>query len=263
MAPFRSEPNEDRVAAHYGRGGLAEALDAALETAGLTANRLLPGDLAPVDEFHMGGRTTTRELVDAMGLSSSMHVLDVGCGLGGPARHVAADVGCRVTGLDLVDEYVDVARHLSHRCGLHNQVEFRQGSALELPFEDGSFDAAFTQHACMNIEDKARVYSEVHRVLRPGAAFGVFDAMRGPGGPPRFPVPWAEFADTSFLATPAATSETLVTAGFDVHSVADRTDACIRFFERMRDRPPEVRGPLGLHLPEVQPQRAVRPRVFD
>ena len=224
---------EQRVAKHYGYGDVAEAVLGAILQSGLDPDRLRPEDLAPVDEFHMRGRDATRELVAAMGLDASLRLLDVGSGLGGPARHVAAEVGCRVTGIDLVDEYVSIASVLSERCGLAERLDFHRGSALAMPFDDGSFDAAMTQHVAMNIADKPALYAEVRRVLRPGARFGIYDILRGPAGEPLFPVPWARDSSTSFLATPDELRELLKGAGFEIVSWADRTQDCLAWFERM------------------------------
>jgi len=239
---------ERDVAAHYGRGDLATTLLRALRAAGLDAGPIRPEQLARVDEFHMRGRDATTELVTAMALGPEQHVLDVGCGLGGPTRHVAAEVGCPATGVDLVREYVEVARDLTARCGLARTVHFEEGNAYDLPFADGSFDAALTQHACMNIPDKARVYAEVRRVVRAGAPFGVYDAMQGPGGDVAYPVPWAEDASISFLSTPDETCRTLREAGFRVESVEDRTQECLAWLQGMRARAEAGAPALGFHL---------------
>jgi SAM-dependent methyltransferase len=238
----------ERVTSHYGFGSVGATVLDAIEVAGLDTHALQPEDLAPVDEFHTRGRQATEDLAAALGLKAWMHVLDIGAGLGGPARHVTSAVGCRVTGVDLVQEYVDVARVLAQRCDLGARLTFCQGDAVSIPFDDASFDAVMTQHACMNIADKRAVYAEAHRLLRPDSTFGIYDIMQGPGGSPFYPVPWAEDASTSFLTTPREACELLCGAGFDVVSVDDRTDECVQWFDDMRARAGDGARPLGIHL---------------
>jgi MPBQ/MSBQ methyltransferase len=187
---------EAEVAAHYNVDDLGQKiLDAARES-GLDLDALTPVDLAPVDEFHMGGRAATEHIVGLMALPAGTHVLDVGSGLGGLVRYLAAEMGCRATGIDLTPEYVQVARMLTERTGLAANADFRIGSALALPWPEASFDAAVTFHVAMNITDRPRLYQEVARVTRPGGVFANYDVMRGPNPGMEFPVPWAETSDT-------------------------------------------------------------------
>jgi SAM-dependent methyltransferase len=239
---------EQDVRAHYTTGRLAEAGFAAVAAAGLDADDLRPDQLAPMDEFHMRGRAATRELAESMGLTKRMRVLDAGSGLGGAARHLATAVGCRVVGVDLVPEYVEFAQMLTERCGLGGQVSFRQGSALELPFAEGSFDAVMTQHASMNIADKPALYTELRRVLRPGGRLGIYDILEGPSGDPQFPVPWARDSSTSFLATPSEMRLMLIDAGFGPLTWRDTTRDCLAWFETVRARAAGGSPPLGLHV---------------
>lgn len=241
---------EERVAEHYGHGRVVESVLAALEAEVGSGGRISAERLAGVDEFHTRGRAATEELLDAMGLRASDFVLDVGCGLGGAARHVAARAGCDVVGLDLVEEYVQAAVALSARCGLSRALEFVQGTALALPFSDGLFDAAITQHACMNIADKAGVYAEVRRVLRPGGLFGIYDVCAGPDGDPFFPVPWAPDGSTSFLAAPEEVRALLEDAGFEILSWRDRTVEVRAWIDGIASRAAAGGPPphLGFHL---------------
>jgi MPBQ/MSBQ methyltransferase len=160
------------VERHYTRSQLERSILQALEGAGKDLERLSLDDLAPIDEFHIRGRAATRELAQEIGLDRQKRVLDIGCGLGGPSRHLASEYGCRVIGLDLTEEYCRVAEALSARLGLQDLVSYRTGDALEIPFEDGSFDVVWTQHVSMNISDKTRLYGETYRILRPGRPFG-------------------------------------------------------------------------------------------
>jgi SAM-dependent methyltransferase len=195
----------EEVARHYGRGGLLGRILAALAEAGKDVEHLTIDDLAPVDEFHSRRRRATEELARMLAPTASDHVIDIGSGLGGPSRYLAATYGCRVSGVDLTEEFVAVATELTRRTGLAARVDFRVGSALELPFADASFDLGWTQNVAMNIADRPRYYAEMHRVLKPGARLAIQDVAQGPGGPVPFPVMWADTPALSFLRTPEET----------------------------------------------------------
>lgn len=241
---------ESRVAAHYSCKGLLDAILSGLQELGADTERPDPETLAPVDEFHTAGRQMTLKALGMMPLESGMHVLDLGSGLGGTARVLARDHGCRVTGIDLTPEYVAVANDLSERMGLSGQCAFQTGSAADLPFEDHSFDAATTFHVAMNIEDRAKFYTGVARVLKPGAPFCIFDVMKGPEPGIVFPVPWAETEVTSFVRSPAQTRSLVEQAGFRVTAEQSVRDEAIVYFDQV-DAMIEKNGgppPLGLHL---------------
>lgn len=234
---------------HYARPDLGQRILDALEKAGKDINRLTPADLAPIDEFHIRGRAATLELARSAGLDSTKKVLDVGSGLGGSSRCLAREFGCQVTGIDLTDEYCRVAEMLSERAGLSTHVEFLQGDALELPFADATFDVVWTEHAAMNIPDKARLYGEMHRVLKPGGTLAIYDILAGPAGPVHFPVPWARTPETSFLVTPDELRRALEQAGFGIVDWADTTDAARKWFASLAEKiAKEGLPPLGFHL---------------
>jgi ubiquinone/menaquinone biosynthesis C-methylase UbiE len=244
---------EKAVARHYGVADLTERIFKALAAAGIATDRIAPDALAPVDEFHIGGRAATAHAVARMGLAAGDRVIDVGCGIGGATRYIAAAVGCRVTGIDLTLEYIAAARELARRTGLDDRIEYRVGSALEMPFEDRAFDAAITLHVAMNIKDRAGLYREIARVLRAGAVFCVYDVMKGNANGTAdalaFPVPWAETPATSFLTTPQEMQALLVDAGFDVEEVEDRTAIAVDFFRKSLAAAPGAGvPPLGLHI---------------
>jgi SAM-dependent methyltransferase len=240
---------EQAVARHYTHGSLERTIFETLAASGKDLQRLTPSDLAPVDEFHIGGREATAAFAVELGVSPGMRLLDIGSGLGGPARYFALEKGCRVTGIDLTDEYVRVAEALSRHTGVADKVAYRQGSALELPFADGSFEGAYMLHVGMNIADKARLFAQVRRVLAPRGLFGIYDVMREGDGELAFPVPWAEIAQTSFVERPETYKDLLTAAGFEVLKRRSRRDFAIDVFRALRARiadsgPP----PLGIHL---------------
>jgi SAM-dependent methyltransferase len=232
-----------RVSEHYTRVDVSAAIATALKAIGKDAGPLSLDDLASIDEFHLRGRAATAELTGALGLGPGMRVLDVGSGVGGPARYIAATYDCDVVGIDLTEEFCRVAGRLAERVGLGDRVEYRPGNALAMPFADGAFDAAYTQHAAMNIEDKARLYAEVWRVLKPGARFGVYDVLQGEGGEVLYPVPWARDRTTSFPVRPAELRALLETAGFAVESWRDTTAESRLWMEEMKARAAEPNAP--------------------
>jgi len=242
-------PTHETVTAHYEVGGLAEKLLDALRAAGKDLEHLAPGDLAPLDAFHIRGRDATRELAALAKLDASQRVLDVGSGIGGSARYLASEYGCRVAGIDLTEEYCRVATLLSERCGLGALTSFRAASALELPFPDASFEVAWTEHVQMNIADKARFYTEIRRVLAPGGRLLFHDVFRGPGGEPHFPVPWAGDASISHLEAPEAVARRLQSLGLRQRHWEDVSEKSLAWFRTLLERfAARGRPPLGLHL---------------
>jgi ubiquinone/menaquinone biosynthesis C-methylase UbiE len=238
------------VEAHYTRGHLIRAITDGLAKLGRTPQSVAIDDLGPVDEFHIGGRQATEELMQQLHLGKDLHVLDVGSGLGGAARFVGSRHGCRVTGIDLTGEYVETARTLSEWTGLGQRLRFHHGSALEMPFADGEFDRAYMLHVGMNIPDKRALFTEVARVLKPGGAFAVYDVMQTGDAPLIFPVPWAATPDISALATPDAYKAALRASRFEIVAERNRRAFAIEFFKTLRARMAQAGGPppLGLHL---------------
>lgn len=234
--PREAATGPSGVERHYARDGLLGAIREGLGRAGKDPGRLAPADLAPVDEFHVRGRQATQELAEAVRPGSGDRVLDIGCGLGGASRVLAATYGCHVTGVDLTEDYCRTAEELAHWVGLAELVEYRQADALDLPFEDESFDIAWTQHAAMNIADKARLYREAWRVLKPGGRFALYDVLQGPGGSVHFPVPWAREPSISHLVTPEGWRALLEGAGFEIVHWRDSTEAGRAWFAEMTRR---------------------------
>jgi SAM-dependent methyltransferase len=240
------EPNDVRQ--HYGAESLLASIDLALRRAGFGDRNIGWADLAPLDQFHVRGLGATRELAEELGIDQGAKVLDVGSGLGGPARFLAATYGCHVTGIDLSKPFVDAAQMLTERAGLSDRVAFRQANALNLPFADESFDHAWTQHVAMNIADRSAFYASMRRVLRPGGCLAIDDVVAGDGGPPIFPVPWARVPENSFLLTPEAMREAVAGAGFAEVSWADKTDAALAWAAEMQTKREAKPTPLGLHI---------------
>ena len=180
----------------------------------------LTDDLDRSDQLHTLGPKATSMLAELAQVRPGEAVLDVGCGLGGPARQLAG-LGARVTGIDLTPALCDAARELNRRAGL--DIDIRTGSALDMPFDDASFDVVWTQHVTMNIENKAAQYAEMSRVVRPGGRLAFFDVVDGPVQPLHFPVPWAEDESISFLVDTDAMEALVRGAGFEPREWYDRT----------------------------------------
>ncbi len=240
---------ERSVAQHYTHGALEQTILNALVASGKDLDDLHSSDLAPVDEFHIGGRRATGDFAEQLGVRRGMRLLDIGCGLGGASRYFAHEHGCRVTGIDLTEEYVRVADALARRVGLGALISYKHGSALTLPFAAGTFDGAYMLHVGMNIEDKSRLFAEVRRAVKPQGVFGIYDVMRESDGELKYPVPWASSAETSFVATAAAYRRLLAAAGFEVMRERSRREFAIEFFRQMRAQAaPGGPPPLGLHI---------------
>jgi ubiquinone/menaquinone biosynthesis C-methylase UbiE len=249
----------DKVASHYSESSnLAEAIAVRLRDAGKDIGALTTADLSSIDEFHVRGRKATLELAEGLNLTAASRVLDLGSGLGGPARTLAETYGCHVTGIDLTPAFCEAATILSTWVGLGERVSFQQGDATHLPFAEGSFDTAVTLHVAMNIAAKDRLYAEARRVLKPGGRFGMYDILQGEGGAVLYPVPWARDPSISHLATLDEMKSLLAGAGFKILSVTDSTEEGQRWFEGMAERMKQSGAPpltfrtfLGEDFPEM------------
>jgi len=247
-----------RVTQHYASDGIAERILAALRAvhgaAPPTADLL-----APLDHFHGRGLQATQELVPLLDPRPGERLLDIGCGIGGPARWIASRFGCHVTGIDLTPAFCAAARALTAACGLADRVEIHQGDALALPFADAGFDRAYSQNVVMNIADKRGFYRQAFRVLRPGGVLALSNLAAGPNGLPHFPVPWAASAETSFLSTPEETRDDLADAGFEIAAFRDITEGVLPSQIAYRQKLEREGFPaLGVHVLMGERYRALQ-----
>jgi MPBQ/MSBQ methyltransferase len=240
-------PEPSALERHYTRGDLARRIFEGLRVEGKDPGRLKPEDTAAVDQFHIRGRAATLELAKLAGVQQGWSVLDVGGGLGGPARTLARELRCQVTVLDITKEFVEVGALLSERMDLAGLVHFRHGSALDMPFVDGRFDVVWTQHSTMNIEDKQRFFREAYRVLRRGGRLALHEIVAGPVQPVIFPTPWADGESASFLLPQAELRTLIRAAGLRELAWQDTTQESLELFRRVAV-PPIIQPPLGLHL---------------
>jgi sarcosine/dimethylglycine N-methyltransferase len=243
----------NRAREHYRATGLLERLKAALAVLGPEDRPLAPQQLSALDHFHTRGLAATADLARLAGIVADMAVLDVGSGVGGPARFLAQTYDCQVAGVDLSEAFVDGARYLTERTGQTGQVSFQTASALDLPFEDGRFDAVFLQHVAMNIADRRGLYREIRRVLKPGGRFATFDVVSN-GGELHYPVPWARTPDASFLMTATATREAIEAAGFRTLAWQDDTETAKAWFAQLRAAGPPPSPNLSVVMGPDFPQ---------
>jgi len=238
------------ISNHYSHGDLLNAIEVAISALGKTIDSVTIDDLAPVDEFHIGGRLATDNLIEQLNFSEHSHILDVGCGLGGATRHVVNKYKNRVTGIDLTPEYIETGKALCRWLNLDSYITLEQGSALSMPYKDNMFDGGYMLHVGMNIEDKLSLFSEIYRVLKPGSSFGIYDVMRQKEGELIYPVPWAAEKNASQLSSSDQYKQALVESGFEVSKENNRRDFTLAFFKQLRAKT-EVNGgvnPLGLHI---------------
>jgi SAM-dependent methyltransferase len=206
-------------------------------------------DLAPVDHFHARGFPATVELGDRLPIQAHHHILDIGCGLGGPARYFAQRFHCKVSGVDITQPFVEAANKLTALLGMEDQVTIEHGNGYHLPYADGVFDGAYTQHVTMNVADRAQFFAEAYRVLKPGAFFALTEHGLGPTGHPYYPLPWSEDGRGAYLVSPSETRALLEAAGFVDIVVEDTGAKYVAAYKQVMALAAQgVLPPLGGHI---------------
>ncbi len=236
---------ESIVKDHYNSDNLTKKIKTALLNAGKEISGLTPGltpglttrDLSSIDQLHTGGAKASLDLIGKINLSERSLVLDAGCGIGGSSRMLAEKSGCKVLGIDLADQFIDAAQFLTKETGLESQITFQQGSILDLPCEDNTFDAILCQHVLMNIKEKTKALNEFFRVLKPGGQLLLHEISKGINDDMRYPVPWAFEPSISFLEPWDATAELIKMIGFQTVNSIDNSDVARDWWKKVKSFP--------------------------
>jgi SAM-dependent methyltransferase len=249
---------ENAIADHWATGDVYARIVAALEQTSKSLDALTVQDLAPVDHFHARGFPATVELGDRLPIQAHHHVLDIGCGLGGPARYFAQRFHCTVSGIDITKPFVEAGNKLTHLLGMDNRVTIEYGNGHHLPYADRVFDGAYTQHVTMNVADRDQFFAEAYRVLKPGAFFALTEHGLGPTGQPHYPLPWSEDGRDAYLVSPAETRALLAAAGFEDIVVEDTGAKYLAAYQQALDMAAQgALPPFGIHIlmGETAPQK--------
>jgi ubiquinone/menaquinone biosynthesis C-methylase UbiE len=246
---FAMRPTEQAIADHWGSGDVYALIVAALGRMSRPLDAVTVEDLAPVDHFHARGFPATVELADLLPVEAGQHIVDIGCGLGGPARYIAQRFKCKVSGLDITPAFVEAANRLTALLRMEDQVTIRHGDGQRLPYADAAFDGAYTQHVTMNVTDRRKFFAESHRVLKRGAFFALTEHCLGPKGDPRYPAPWSADGTGAYLVTPAETRALLEAAGFaDIVLEYTRARYVAGYRTAIENAEKGMQSPLGIHL---------------
>lgn len=241
--------NANAIADHWGKGDVYGLIVSALNKASKPLERLTVEDLAPVDHFHARGFPATVELADRLPIKAGQHIVDIGCGLGGPARYLAKRFQCTVSGVDITQPFVEAANMLTKLVRMEGQVKIEHGDGQRLPYSNACFDGGYTQHVTMNVPDRARFFAEAYRVLKPGAFFALTEHGLGRKGNPHYPVPWSADGSGAYLVTLMETRAFMEEVGFE-HIVAE--DTGVKYaagYKVMMERAETgTLPPLGIHI---------------
>jgi ubiquinone/menaquinone biosynthesis C-methylase UbiE len=241
--------DEKAIADHWAKGDVYGLIVAALGKASKSLDSVTIEDLAPVDHVHARGFPATVDLADRLPIKAGDHLVDIGCGLGGPARYIARRFRCKVSGIDITPPFVEAANKLTALVGMQGQVTVRHGDGQHLPYGDAQFDGAYTQHVTMNVPDRRQFFAEARRVVKKGAFFALTEHGLGPKGNPRHPVPWSSDGSGAYLMTPADTHALLEAAGFENIAVEDTGDKYAAGYKAAIERAEKGElPPLGIHL---------------
>jgi ubiquinone/menaquinone biosynthesis C-methylase UbiE len=241
--------HQNKIAEHWAKGDVFELILAALRKAGKPLNELTVEELAPVDHFHARGFPATVELADRLPIKPGDRILDIGCGLGGPARYLSRRFQCTVSGIDITPNFVEAANKITALLGMEDQVTIVHGDGQHLPYRDAAFDGAYTQHVTMNVADRPRFVEEAYRVLKPGAFFALTEHGLGPAGNPHYPLPWSMDGTGAYLMAPSDTRRILEAAGFEDVLIEDTGDKYLAAYKRVMELAAEGGlPPLGVHI---------------
>jgi SAM-dependent methyltransferase len=241
--------NEKAIADHWAKGDVYARIVSALGGMSKSLDALTLEDLAPVDHFHARGFPATVELADRVPIEAGQHIVDIGCGLGGPARYIAKRFQCKVSGIDITPPFVEAGNRLTALLRMEDQVTIRQGDGQRLPYGDAAFDGAYTQHVTMNVSDRPRFFSEAHRVLKSGAFFALTEHGLGPNANPHYPLPWSEDGSGAYLVPPSETSALLKAAGFEDIVLEDTGAKYLAGYKAAIEKAEKgMLPPLGIHI---------------
>jgi len=250
--------SEKTIADHWAKGDVYARIVSALGEMSKSLDAVTLEDLAPVDHFHARGFPATVELADRLPIKAGQHIVDIGCGLGGPARYIAKRFQCKVSGLDITQPFVEAGNRLTSLLRMEDQVTIRQGDGQRLPYGDATFDGAYTQHVTMNVSNRPSFFSEAHRVLKSGAFFALTEHGLGPNGDPHYPLPWSEDGSGAYLVAPSETRALLETAGFDDIVLEDTGAKYLTGYKDVIEKAEKgMLPPLGIHIlmGETAPQK--------
>jgi SAM-dependent methyltransferase len=237
------------VANHWAHGDVYTTIVSTFAWMGKQLDRLTLDDLAPVDHVHARGFVATVELADGLPIHAGQQILDIGCGLGGPARYMAQRFACRVSGVDITKPFVDAANKLTALLHMEDRVSIQHGDGQELPYPDDRFDGAYAQHVTMNVPRRPVFFGEAYRVLKPGAFFALTEHGLGASGNPHYPVPWSSDGRGSHLIPPMETRELLESAGFRTVTITDTGPKYLAAYNTLIEKADKGQlPPLGYHL---------------